>query len=223
MLEYNRFVSIFASLALLLLTLLPVVQLKKAPEDASNVIVLTSDNFEHDTQASTGGTTGDWFVEFYAPWCRHCQDLAPIWEELAESLKGQVNVAKVDVTENSDLAKQFGIGGYPTLIMFHDGKMYKYAGARTLEAMKKFAGGGYADIVGVPVPKPPTVSEQIIDQVVDVYRQTERVFHVAPFAFAFIFSLGVIIASILFMFISLCTGRKKERGHPRRTPNKKKD
>ena len=36
---------------------------------ASEVVVLTDDNFEHLTQAATGAPTGDWFVAFKAPWC----------------------------------------------------------------------------------------------------------------------------------------------------------
>lgn len=47
-------------------------------------VVLTEANFEHLTQAASGATTGDWFVKFYAPWCGHCQRLAPAWDELAE-------------------------------------------------------------------------------------------------------------------------------------------
>ena len=35
---------------------------------ASDVIELNEENFEHETQASTGATTGDWFIKFYAPW-----------------------------------------------------------------------------------------------------------------------------------------------------------
>ena len=63
----------------------------------SEVVVLTNKNFEHDTQLSSGGTTGDWFVKFYAPWCGHCKKLEPDWEEVAYELKeeGRINVAKV--------------------------------------------------------------------------------------------------------------------------------
>lgn len=55
-----------------------------AAEDASNVVVLGDDNFEHLTQAGSGATTGDWLVEFYAPWCGHCKKLAPIYEKVAD-------------------------------------------------------------------------------------------------------------------------------------------
>jgi len=54
----------------------------------SDVIVLDGTNFH------TRTSEGDWLLEFYAPWCGHCKNLAPIWEELATKVKGQVNVAK---------------------------------------------------------------------------------------------------------------------------------
>ena len=76
----------------------------------SNVVDLKVANFEHLTQASSGSTTGDWFVEFYAPWCGHCKRLMPIWEEIADTLKNEdnsyVNIAKVDVPENRELGNR---------------------------------------------------------------------------------------------------------------------
>ena len=83
-----------------------------------DVIELNESNFEHLTQINTGATTGDWFIKFYAPWCGHCKRLAPTWEEVATELKGEVNVAKVDVTQNRALGKQYGIKGFPTLLLF---------------------------------------------------------------------------------------------------------
>ena len=76
----------------------------------SNVVELTVANFEHLTQASTGSTTGDWFVEFYAPWCGHCKKLMPIWEEVADALKSEdnsyVTIAKVDVPAHRELGNR---------------------------------------------------------------------------------------------------------------------
>mmetsp|Transcript_13006 Transcript_13006/g.25510 ORF Transcript_13006/g.25510 Transcript_13006/m.25510 type:complete len:217 (+) Transcript_13006:32-682(+) len=130
--------------------------------------VLTNENFEHDTQAATGATTGDWFVEFYAPWCGHCKQLAPTWEKLAKSLKKKVTVAKVDVTKNRLLGQRFSISGFPSLILFHHGKMYKYKGVRSPEALEKFALSGYKDAEGIDVPPEPsfiiTVFMTLLDQ-----------------------------------------------------------
>ena len=49
----------------------------------SEVIQLDQSNFEHLTQASTGATTGDWLVKFYAPWCGHCKKMEGLYEEVA--------------------------------------------------------------------------------------------------------------------------------------------
>lgn len=65
------------------------------------------------------------FVKFYAPWCGHCKRLAPIWTNLAKHFKdhAKIKVAKVDCTKNKDTCSKNKVKGYPTLIMFAEGKV----------------------------------------------------------------------------------------------------
>lgn len=82
-------------------------------------------------------------VEFFAPWCGHCKNLAPVYEELAlafEYAKDKVQIAKVDADAERDLGKRFGVQGFPTL-KFFDGKSDKpteYNGGRDLESLSSF-------------------------------------------------------------------------------------
>eukprot|EP01041_Mallomonas_annulata_P001948 gene1948-3775_t len=141
---------------------------------SSDVVVLTADNFEHETQVSTGATTGDWMVEFYAPWCGHCRKLEPIWEEIATKLKGDVNVAKVDVTMNGKLGKRFGIQGFPTILLFHKGKSYKYSGKRTAEQLTEFAKGGFKESDGEEVPALPGLVEELTGLVTGALKRAQK-------------------------------------------------
>uniref|UniRef100_A0A7R9W4U7 Thioredoxin domain-containing protein n=1 Tax=Pseudictyota dubia TaxID=2749911 RepID=A0A7R9W4U7_9STRA len=132
--------------------------------DAAEVTVLDDATFEHQTQASTGQTTGKWFVKFYAPWCGHCKKLEPIWDDLATKLETDhpsdgLLVAKVDVTKNKGLGERFEIRGYPTLLFFAERQMFRYKGPRDLDSLAEFAAGGYKDIEGEKVPSPPGVVE----------------------------------------------------------------
>lgn len=86
----------------------------------------------------------------------HCRHLSPTWDKLAQEVfdKGVI-VSKVDVTQNQELGKRFDIKGFPTLLFFRKGQMYKYQGPRTLEALSAFATGGYSTAESKPVPPPP--------------------------------------------------------------------
>ncbi|XP_050418751.1 dnaJ homolog subfamily C member 10 [Patella vulgata] len=61
-----------------------------------------------------------WLVDFYAPWCGPCMQLAPEWRRLAKMLKSTkgVHVAEVDCQENSDVCRQESINSYPTMRLF---------------------------------------------------------------------------------------------------------
>ena len=81
-----------------------------------------------------------WFIEFFAPWCPHCQHLAPIWDKFHNQVKEKVNVARVDCTSQHGrpLCDEFDVRGFPTLLLFPVGQKtyHKYSGDRTVEAFK---------------------------------------------------------------------------------------
>lgn len=105
----------------------------------SAVIDLIPSNFD-DVVLKSGKPT---LVEFFAPWCGHCKNLAPVWEELAltfEKNKDQIQIAKVDADAEKSLGKRFGVQGFPTLKYF-DGKSETpedYKSGRDLESLTDF-------------------------------------------------------------------------------------
>lgn len=81
------------------------------------------------------------FVKFFAPWCGHCQKLAPTWEELATYYKSNslVHISKIDCTQNTVTCGKYGVKGYPTLLLFEGGEpIDKYKGGRGLDALIQY-------------------------------------------------------------------------------------
>jgi protein disulfide-isomerase A1 len=88
--------------------------LVSADDAASNVTQLTQETFDEFIKSNQLV-----LAEFFAPWCGHCKALAPEYEEAATLLKEKnIQLIKVDCTEESDLCKTHGVEGYPTLKVF---------------------------------------------------------------------------------------------------------
>jgi len=85
----------------------------------SNYVSETSDKtFETDVLQSEQPV----LVDFWAEWCGPCRMIAPTVEALAEKYQGRARVVKVNVDENNETARRYGIRGIPTLILFKGGK-----------------------------------------------------------------------------------------------------
>ncbi|KAK7113651.1 protein disulfide-isomerase-like [Littorina saxatilis] len=108
--------------------------------DAKPVKILVGKNFKEVALDKSKAV----FVEFYAPWCGHCKQLSPIWDELAEKFadKDDIVVAKMDSTANE--IEEVKVQSFPTLKYFpkDSDEVIDYNGERTLEAMTKFLESG---------------------------------------------------------------------------------
>ena len=60
-------------------------------------------------------------VDYWAEWCGPCKMIAPILDEVSESYKDKLQIAKMNVDENRDVPAKFGIRGIPTLMLFKNG------------------------------------------------------------------------------------------------------
>ena len=79
---------------------------------------VSEDTFEQDVLEATSPV----LVDFWAEWCAPCRMMAPMVEELAQQKADQLEVVKLDVQENPDVAAQYGVMNIPTLILFIDGE-----------------------------------------------------------------------------------------------------
>ncbi|XP_036398209.1 protein disulfide-isomerase A6 [Megalops cyprinoides] len=100
---------------------------------SDDVVELNPSNFNREVLQSDSL----WLVEFYAPWCGHCQRLTPDWKKAATALKGIVKVGAVDADQHKTLGGQYGIRGFPTIKVFgaNKNKPEDYQGGRTSQAI----------------------------------------------------------------------------------------
>lgn len=110
---------------------------RKLKSEPTAVTTLTVDNFDSKALGSKAA-----LVEFYAPWCGHCKQLTPKYEQLAVAFAGDkdVLIAKVDATEEPELGKKYEVAGFPTIKFFPAGSSdaEDYDGSRELDDFVEF-------------------------------------------------------------------------------------
>jgi thioredoxin 1 len=82
------------------------------------VLEFTDDNFDTEVLQSESAV----LVDFWAPWCGPCRQIAPVIEELAKENPG-VKIGKVNIDENPGSAERFGVNSIPTLMVFRNGQV----------------------------------------------------------------------------------------------------
>lgn len=86
---------------------------------SEHIIHVTDDSFENDVLKASGPV----LIDFWAPWCGPCKQIAPILDEIAEEMQGKVTIAKINIDDNQNTPGRFGVRGIPTLMLFQNGNV----------------------------------------------------------------------------------------------------
>ncbi len=84
-----------------------------------HTVEFTDDNFQDEVLNATSGV----LVDFWAPWCGPCRQIAPLIDQLAEQFSGKIKIGKINIDDNPNVTNQYGIQSIPTLMLFKDGEV----------------------------------------------------------------------------------------------------
>jgi thiol-disulfide isomerase/thioredoxin len=93
-------------------------------------------------------------ITFYAPWCSHCKEVAPIWEEVAvyfhKNPDKKIRVGKINGDAERALISRFGVTGFPSFYYIRGYRVYEYDGNRHKLSFIDFAETGYKKASPIP-------------------------------------------------------------------------
>lgn len=92
---------------------------KESMSTHSNLIYVGDQDFEEKVLKSSTPV----IVDFWAAWCGPCRMIAPHYERLSDEYQGKLVFAKMDVDENGNVPRQFGVQAIPTLLVFKGGEL----------------------------------------------------------------------------------------------------
>jgi len=98
-------------------------------------------NLDQNTFHKLVGKKDFYLIEFYAPWCSHCQDMVKEFRKAAALLEDVAKVGAVNCEATGNLCKQYNIQSYPTLVLYRPGNNQQgqvYQGGHTPEALQSF-------------------------------------------------------------------------------------
>lgn len=104
------------------------------PNVQGGSVSLTAESF----QKLVTNSQEPWFIKFYAPWCPHCQHLAPTWSQLAREMQGKLNIGEVNCDDEPRLCRDARVASYPTIHFFRGGERVEYEGLRGLGDLLSF-------------------------------------------------------------------------------------